>query len=129
MCHFFFSSRRRHTLCALVTGVQTCALPILPQKKPISARSYHMPSSPRSPSGVQFTDRLLSRRRLVASPSIVSAPPPIGPGCPAIASRTSSERNSLLFSQDRRGVAGRCSQPLSNWIPSVVGVEIGRAHV
>src|SRR3546814_3636994 len=26
---FFFSSRRRHTRCALVTGVQTCALPIL----------------------------------------------------------------------------------------------------
>src|SRR3546814_1360585 len=28
-CLFFFcSSRRRHTICALVTGVQTCALPI-----------------------------------------------------------------------------------------------------
>src|SRR3546814_6270549 len=27
-CIFFFSSRRRHTRCALVTGVQTCALPI-----------------------------------------------------------------------------------------------------
>src|SRR3546814_3249819 len=26
---FLFSSRRRHTRCALVTGVQTCALPIL----------------------------------------------------------------------------------------------------
>src|SRR3546814_3056689 len=26
---FFFASRRRHTRCALVTGVQTCALPIL----------------------------------------------------------------------------------------------------
>src|SRR3546814_15688194 len=26
---FLFSSRRRHTKCALVTGVQTCALPIL----------------------------------------------------------------------------------------------------
>src|SRR3546814_19549312 len=25
---FFFSSRRRHTRCSLVTGVQTCALPI-----------------------------------------------------------------------------------------------------
>src|SRR3546814_5886009 len=25
---FFFSSRRRHTICALVTGVQTCVLPI-----------------------------------------------------------------------------------------------------
>src|SRR3546814_16643129 len=29
VCYFFFfSSRRRHTRCALVTGVQTCALPI-----------------------------------------------------------------------------------------------------
>src|SRR3546814_40567 len=33
---FFFSSRRRHTRCALVTGVQTCALPISrhPQGRP-----------------------------------------------------------------------------------------------
>src|SRR3546814_2121128 len=29
----FFSSRRRHTICALVTGVQTCALPILAQER------------------------------------------------------------------------------------------------
>src|SRR3546814_7127838 len=29
---FFFSSRRRHTRCALVTGVQTCALPICTRK-------------------------------------------------------------------------------------------------
>src|SRR3546814_2543636 len=28
LCSFFLSSRRRHTRCALVTGVQTCALPI-----------------------------------------------------------------------------------------------------
>src|SRR3546814_10435485 len=37
LCVFFFSSRRRHTRCALVTGVQTCALPILglfPTDKP-----------------------------------------------------------------------------------------------
>src|SRR3546814_17657143 len=32
---FFFSSRRRHTRCALVTGVQTCALPICPQSQTI----------------------------------------------------------------------------------------------
>src|SRR3546814_7667025 len=32
----FFSSRRRHTRCALVTGVQTCALPIWDTK-------YHFP--------------------------------------------------------------------------------------
>src|SRR3546814_8641287 len=36
---FFFSSRRRHTRCALVTGVQTCALPILYVALQ-SARSY-----------------------------------------------------------------------------------------
>src|SRR3546814_11162231 len=29
---FFFSSRRRHTICALVTGVQTCALPIFVER-------------------------------------------------------------------------------------------------
>src|SRR3546814_9747759 len=32
---FFFSSRRRHTRCALVTGVQTCALPIYARHLPI----------------------------------------------------------------------------------------------
>src|SRR3546814_1644974 len=31
---FFFSSRRRHTRCALVTGVQTCALPICESVRP-----------------------------------------------------------------------------------------------
>src|SRR3546814_8922730 len=30
---YFFASRRRHTRCALVTGVQTCALPICPAGK------------------------------------------------------------------------------------------------
>src|SRR3546814_7209659 len=33
-CVFFFASRRRHTRCALVTGVQTCALPISDPKDP-----------------------------------------------------------------------------------------------
>src|SRR3546814_6908383 len=33
---FFFSSRRRHTRCALVTGVQTCALPIYTASTPNS---------------------------------------------------------------------------------------------
>src|SRR3546814_8948898 len=31
-CFLFFSSRRRHTRCALVTGVQTCALPIFTRR-------------------------------------------------------------------------------------------------
>src|SRR3546814_3708669 len=42
---FFFSSRRRHTRCALVTGVQTCALPILIQiarDAKVPAEIYHL---------------------------------------------------------------------------------------
>src|SRR3546814_5270431 len=38
----FFSSRRRHTRCALVTGVQTCALPI-------SLRTSHRPAAGHRP--------------------------------------------------------------------------------
>src|SRR3546814_20109352 len=38
MVSFFFSSRRRHTRCALVTGVQTCALPIYRRGEPKSDR-------------------------------------------------------------------------------------------
>src|SRR3546814_8017929 len=41
MCVFFFSSRRRHTRCALVTGVQTCALPISKTDK--TSPIYGMP--------------------------------------------------------------------------------------
>src|SRR3546814_7401408 len=48
MILFFFASRRRHTRCALVTGVQTCALPIsLFIQKPadlgFSDESYSLP--------------------------------------------------------------------------------------
>src|SRR3546814_7380496 len=52
---FFFSSRRRHTRCALVTGVQTCALPIC------------LPYSSVVPS---------NRRALCAARSISSTPVP-----------------------------------------------------
>src|SRR3546814_2163443 len=38
-CFFFCASRRRHTRCALLTGFQTCALPIsLPATKPQPSR-------------------------------------------------------------------------------------------
>src|SRR3546814_4051271 len=40
VCLFFFSSRRRHTRCALGTGVQTCALPIYVSRgRPVEYRS------------------------------------------------------------------------------------------
>src|SRR3546814_9228063 len=39
--YFFFSSRRRHTRCALVTGVQTCALPIYRIAETVKPGSKH----------------------------------------------------------------------------------------
>src|SRR3546814_16967503 len=47
MYFFFFSSRRRHTRCALVTGVQTCALPISVVASPSIARSVSLTEQPR----------------------------------------------------------------------------------
>src|SRR3546814_1773852 len=46
---FFFSSRRRHTRCALVTGVQTCALPIWASDTPSDSSIIGMASPPRRP--------------------------------------------------------------------------------
>src|SRR3546814_6517865 len=48
---FFFSSRRRHTRCALVTGVQTCALPICPgpAEPPAVAPASRSPTGPAVP--------------------------------------------------------------------------------
>src|SRR3546814_1113020 len=45
MTVFFFSSRRRHTRCALVTGVQTCALPIWPNRLEAQLEADVGPSS------------------------------------------------------------------------------------
>src|SRR3546814_8226528 len=41
---FFFSSRRRHTRCALLTGVQTCALPI--SNAPVETKDANTDYSP-----------------------------------------------------------------------------------
>src|SRR3546814_1874060 len=43
---FFVSSRRRHTRCALVTGVQTCALPISDEVAGKEARQIHAEDMP-----------------------------------------------------------------------------------
>src|SRR3546814_8309926 len=61
---FFFSSRRRHTRCALVTGVQTCALPIFKASRIASDRAKSL--SARAP-------RRSARRSAIASGVIVAA--------------------------------------------------------
>src|SRR3546814_1262530 len=46
LCLVFFSSRRRHTRCALVTGVQTCALPIFLTRDTMVEGVHHLPADP-----------------------------------------------------------------------------------
>src|SRR3546814_18818257 len=64
---FFFSSRRRHTRCALVTGVQTCALPIsLPPEERFQA-SLKLAELPRNSAKIRLRNRcqLTGRSRAV----------------------------------------------------------------
>src|SRR3546814_17136146 len=76
---FFFSSRRRHTRCALVTGVQTCALPISPAH-PL-----------RRPAGV-----LQRRRRAVAVRRRAGGPVPGERHAPDPAVRGRRDRKSVV---------------------------------
>src|SRR3546814_9661418 len=64
---FFFSSRRRHTRCALVTGVQTCALPIYvtPPRKPFRSPARFLASRIRRSSGSPSTIEARSEERRV----------------------------------------------------------------
>src|SRR3546814_16268078 len=66
---FFFSSRRRHTRCALVTGVQTCALPILPaqpiDRDVLRGLGFILPDSPVSSVSEEF--RIIKRQLLLGA--------------------------------------------------------------
>src|SRR3546814_14311378 len=61
MRFFFFSSRSRHTRCALVTGVQTCALPI--SVACLEARGFSSDDFARSHPGGALGRKLLTHVR------------------------------------------------------------------
>src|SRR3546814_12242084 len=63
---FFFSSRRRHTRCALVTGVQTCALPICASAKAVLQAGARMLASD-SPACTRSYGALTNTRSTIAS--------------------------------------------------------------
>src|SRR3546814_3353002 len=63
-CSFFFSSRRRHTRCALVTGVQTCALPIFMPERMLC--------------GIAEFDRALGGGFVAGSATLIGGDPGIG---------------------------------------------------
>src|SRR3546814_2951756 len=62
---FFFSSRRRHTRCALVTGVQTCALPILSPLRPDRPQDFLCPPHGAARTGTATAAGRLSYDRAV----------------------------------------------------------------
>src|SRR3546814_18402400 len=92
---FFFSSRRRHTRCALVTGVQTCALPISPTAK----RSPAKRKAPAKP-------------KTAATPApAAKAAPPSSPAPTATAAGLSLGWKSMLAAAV--GVVGATGGPLA----------------
>src|SRR3546814_10920716 len=69
---FFFSSRRRHTRCALVTGVQTCSLPILRAK--VVGAAYRAPTPAELGQMVGLVDKAMCDGALGLSTGLFYAP-------------------------------------------------------
>src|SRR3546814_10609015 len=113
---YFFSSRRRHTRCALVTGVQTCARPISSRttsRGPVS-QSKHTAARPLASDSSNVLDkpskRELSTYRSAAryqSPTLPTRPGMATRACRPAASR-SEEHTSELQSLMRISYAVFC---------------------
>src|SRR3546814_10641113 len=74
---FFFSIRRRHTRCALLTGVQTCALPISGRRSLLGPP--RRAASPASPScSISFRPSGCGPPLARASPVVLAAHPRLG---------------------------------------------------
>src|SRR3546814_8298372 len=97
---FFFSSRRRHTICALVTGVQTCALPISKERSsPASAARNSRSSATPAPA----PRPIISSRGSAPNGCRSTLPSP-----PASAAARSEEHTSELQSLMRLSYAVFC---------------------
>src|SRR3546814_16595721 len=84
---FFFSSIRRHTRCALVTGVQTCALPILHSSAPLNSWYFFAARRPVACASATSPHSRLARQSGVAR---LSASPRVRYSAGSAASRASS---------------------------------------
>src|SRR3546814_15007944 len=103
---FFFSSRSRHTSCALVTGVQTCALPISP--RPRRPRVLSAPP-PASAARRRRSIRSHCRRRSGAAGARCHRNPETGrawlpAGRPARSRSSRDSRSTAPYRRDRKRV-------------------------
>src|SRR3546814_3637495 len=120
MCHFFFSSRRRHTRCALVTGVQTCALPIY-HKNGVANPYAQM----RKDLGYEFCRTVSEKNPFVAGPLKRTDCSLVSDGAAAI---VLTDVDTALGMD--KAVAFRAAAHSSDFLPmSKRDIQIGRAHV
>src|SRR3546814_2320082 len=78
---FFFSSRRRHTRCALVTGVQTCALPIC-RSRSVILGILRLLAQGGLPASTNYPSRTIAMQCLPCIGSMIAPPPRPGRGSP-----------------------------------------------
>src|SRR3546814_8895536 len=124
---FFFSSRRRHTICALVTGVQTCALPIFDPKLEWRVSLVKQAVTP----GPHFNAKA-ARAKLMARSGSEDGKYEWGPGV-AKENRAHGDDKMTCFTCHLSWTTscGGCHLPIeANWKTKSHHFEaIGRAHV
>src|SRR3546814_6206281 len=136
----FFSSRRRHTMCALVTGVQTCALPISASGFSAAAAS----STARSRRALRISVRsgCTSIPGCAATHSVIGiiGEQTIAPAfgielgafaCAPVRGAFDTQRVRIGFAQDLADVLALSPPRLvrRDLAPDTQAVEIGSAHV
>src|SRR3546814_2583782 len=130
---FFFSSRRRHTRCALVTGVQTCALPICRPDRVtqlVGAPVMHIGR----PCG-QY--RSSNRKRDLRSTRLLQRCPEKDETLPRTPSQVAVRLRIVSIKAGHIGGFATNGQPTGNVLAStalrpevtMICMEIGRAHV
>src|SRR3546814_11633704 len=121
MFSFFFSSRRRHTRCALVTGVQTCALPISRLPAP------RLPPAPRRIRAIHVGHRpAVQRRPAKPGANPVGLPGRVAPNIMRIAiipARGGSKRIK------DKNIVDFCGKPMISYALEEIGRESWRERV
>src|SRR3546814_19491582 len=106
---FFFASRRRHTRCALVTGVQTCALPICPATPDDVPTILHLvrelATFERAPDAVEATEAMLAEALFGVHPAAEAV----------LATRDGTSLGFALFRSEERRVGKECDSPCKSW--------------
>src|SRR3546814_5871009 len=135
---FFFASRRRHTRCALVTGVQTCALPIFTFATTVApiARQKLVPAFVDAAEGTYNIDVDQIEAMITPATRAMMIPSLIGnlPDWDRI--REIADKHGLLVVEDSADTLGATLRGTSTGNRSHISTtsfygspEIGRAHV